>query len=380
MGRIEYIMKKKLLLISESMSGGLRKHIVQLIKNLDQNEFEIFFIHGTNTIDEAFKKEYENLSRIAKIIPCRSFVREININNDLKTLKFVSTAIKEINPDIIHCHSSKAGVIGRLAAKINSVSKVYYTPHAYSFLAPEFHDVKRYIFIFIEKLLSRFFTTKTFNVSEGERKAAIKAHLDKKEKFKVVYNGLPEAFLPNKKEIRNLLDLPFDKIIIGNNARMSEQKNPMFFFEIAKMTLEKDNRFHFVWTGSGPLEKSMKEFARENGILDNVSFLGDRKDSEFMVAAYDIFFISSLYEGLPYAPLEAMRASVPIIATNVVGNREIVSENENGFLLDNRDEFIFLVNKILSDSKFSSNSYELFRKKFSLEEMIRSISYEYVIS
>lgn len=370
-------MKKKVLLISESMGGGLRKHVVQLIKYLNQNIYELYFIHGTDSADSAFLEEYEDLRTNAKIIPCSTFTREINFRNDIKTFLFISKKIKEIQPDIVHCHSSKAGALGRIAAKRRNVEKIFYTPHAYSFLALEFNTMKKILFTFIESILSRLFTTKTFNVSEGERDAAIKAHIDKESKFEVIYNGIPNLSIPNKKDVKSLLGLPEDKIIVGNNARLCEQKNPLFFLKTAKEITEKENDYHFVWAGSGPLQNEMKEYVKRNNLLEKVTFLGDREDSEFIVVSYDIFFISSLYEGLPYAPIEAMRAGVPIIATNVVGNREIVIENKNGFLIDETSEFIIQAKKILNDSHFSYNSYRLFKENFSLEKMIAKISQIY---
>lgn len=367
-------MKKKVLLISESMGGGLRKHVVQLIENLDRDKFELFFIHGEKTMDEAFIDEYEKLKGYATIISCPSFEREITPAKDIQSYLFVSKIIKEIKPDVVHCHSSKAGVIGRLAAKRNGVKKIFYTPHAYSFLAPEFSKQKKRLFVLIEKFLSRHATTQTFCVSKGEKKSALLYKLDKEEKLSVIYNGLPDMEFPPKNFIKQQLGLKSKDIVIGNNARMSEQKNPMLFLKIAKDLIEKDASYHFVWAGDGPLMNEMRSFIQSNHLESNVHLLGDRKDSEIIVAGYDVFLITSLYEGLPYAPIEAMRAGVPIIATDVVGNNEVVVENINGLLFTPDGNIAEQIKNLHVENE---NILSFFRDKFSISTMISEIQTNY---
>lgn len=368
-------MKKKVLLISESMGGGLRKHVVQLIENLDNTKFDIYLIHGNEMLDETFINNYDSLKNYSKVYLCNSFKREIDPKNDWMAYKFISKKIKEINPDVVHCHSSKAGAIGRVAAKINGVKKIFYTPHAYSFLAPEFGSFKKSMFIQVEKYLSRFATVKTFNVSKGERDSAIEANIDKKEKFEVIYNGLPEIQGIDKKIIRKNLNFDMDSFIVGNNARMSKQKNPFLFLEIAKDVISIDRNYHFVWTGDGPLLEDAKKFVKKNNLSENIHFLGDRKDSEIIVSSYDLFLITSLYEGLPYAPIEAMRVGVPVLATNVVGNKEIINK-QNGDIFDTSDRekaVKFILDRNGIENFESKEIKKVFKKNFYLDDMIKKI-------
>lgn len=371
-------MKKKVLLISESVGGGLRKHIVQLIEHLDEDKFELYFIHGTKTLDDVFLSRYESLKLRAKLIPCNSFVREINPKKDVASYQFVAEKIREINPDIVHCHSSKAGVIGRIAAKRHKVKKIFYTPHAYSFLAPEFSTKKKELFIGIEKLLSRFATTKTFCVSNGEKQAALSNYLGDKDNFEVIYNGLPEIQLPRKEEIKQQLGFKPADFIIGNNARMSDQKNPMLFMKIAKEVIQKDKNYHFVWVGEEPLLNRISSFVKENNLQNNIHLLGHRNDTETLVVAYDIFLITSQYEGLPYAPIEAMRAAVPILATNVVGNNEVVIPNENGEFIDLSVDVYKLISSIKNNTEYSINAKKIFENQFLIAVMIQKLQKNYL--
>ncbi|MBO0412383.1 glycosyltransferase [Enterococcus hulanensis] len=374
-------MKKKILIVTQSEGGGLRRHLVELLKNIDQNKFDLYFMFNSKNADTIFLNEMDELSEYTELIDIPTFVREINFKSDLKTYRFISKWIKKNNPDIVHAHSSKAGVIARLAAKRHGIKKIFYTPHAYSFLAPEFSNNKKKLFIIIERILSKYATNQTFAVSVGEQKKALQYKIDSIDKIKVIYNGLPTVKLPTKEEARRILSLPEDAFIIGNNARLTTQKNPLAFVEVAKqVVLEKPSSI-FVWIGDGPLEYSVKAKVKEYNLEKNVRFYGFRKDSDIIVVAYDLFLFTSLYEGLPYAPLEALRAKVPVIATNVTGNCEVIDNKVTGHLVSN--DMVNEAAKIIIDAINGENSItpetieKNFEKKFSINTMIKKIEKNY---
>ena len=371
-------MKQKLLLIIEAMSGGAGRHVQDLISHLPQEKFDIFVIYSNHRTNPEFLEKIVTMNEQATFISCDFLVREIKPKFDLLAYQFIAKKIKEIKPDIVHCHSSKAGVIGRLAAKRRGVKKIFYTPHAYSFLAPEFSGKKKFLFVQIEKFLSRFATTQTFCVSIGEMQAALEVNLDKTDKFQVIYNGLPEIDLPSKETIRAQLGLEKTVVVIGNNARMSEQKNPMFFMEIAQKMIRQNANWHFVWAGDGQLMPLFQSFIKQNGLEKNIHLLGERPDSETVVTAYDIFLTTSQYEGLPYAPIEAMRAGVPILATNVVGNSELVIEGKNGYLID-LEWSKSVEEKLYKAAKMDAQMIKAdFRQRFAIDQMLKQIETEYV--
>ena len=370
-------MKQKLLLIIEAMSGGAGRHVQDLISHLPQEKFDVFVIYSNHRTNPEFLEKIVTMNEQATFILCDFLVREIKPKYDLLAYQFIAKKIKEIKPDIVHCHSSKAGVIGRLAAKRRGVKKIFYTPHAYSFLAPEFSGKKKFFFVQIEKFLSRFSTTQTFCVSIGEMQAALEVNLDKTDKFQVIYNGLPEIDLPSKETIRTQLGLEKTVVVIGNNARMSEQKNPMFFMEIAQKMIRQNANWHFVWAGDGQLMPLFQSFIKQNGLEENIHLLGERPDSETVVTAYDIFLTTSQYEGLPYAPIEAMRAGVPILATNVVGNSELVIEGKNGYLID-LEWSKSVEEKLYKAAKMDAQMIKAdFRQRFAIDQMLKQIETEY---
>ena len=371
-------MKQKLLLIIEAMSGGAGRHVQDLISHLPQEKFDIFVIYSNHRTNPEFLEKIVTMNEQATFISCDFLVREIKPKFDLLAYQFIAKKNKEIKPDIVHCHSSKAGVIGRLAAKRRGVKKIFYTPHAYSFLAPEFSGKKKFLFVQIEKFLSRFATTQTFCVSIGEMQAALEVNLDKTDKFQVIYNGLPEIDLPSKETIRAQLGLEKTVVVIGNNARMSEQKNPMFFMEIAQKMIRQNANWHFVWAGDGQLMPLFQSFIKQNGLEENIHLLGERPDSETVVTAYDIFLTTSQYEGLPYAPIEAMRAGVPILATNVVGNSELVIEGKNGYLID-LEWSKSVEEKVYKAAKMDAQMIKVdFRQRFAIDQMLKQIETIYL--
>lgn len=360
-------MRKKIIFIIEALSGGAGRHVKDLMLNIDNATFESILIYGSQRTDVELLK---NLSSF-ELYECPSLAREIDLKKDFESVQFINKIIRKIEPDIIHCHSTKAGVVGRIAAKRNHIKKIFYTPHAYSFLAPEFSNIKKKLFVLIEHFLSKYATTKTFCVSNGEKKNALERHIDRSEKISVIYNGLPEIKFENKREIKIRLGLQANDFVVGNNARMSAQKNPMLFMEIAKAVIEQNDKFHFVWVGDGVLMSTVKEYIFNNGLEKNVHLLGNRKDSELMVAGYDVFMLTSLYEGLPYAPIEALRAGVPIYSTNVIGSNEVVFEGENGEFING--DYLNSLKKISELSNIKSE----FKKKFDIDIMINKIMNEY---
>ena len=371
-------MKQKLLLIIEAMSGGAGRHVQDLISHLPQEKFDIYVIYSNHRTNPDFLEKIVTMNEQVTFILCDFLVREIKPKYDLLAYQFISKKIKEIKPDIVHCHSSKAGVIGRLAAKRQGVKKIFYTPHAYSFLAPEFSGKKKFLFVQIEKFLSRFATTQTFCVSIAEMQAALEVNLDKTDKFQVIYNGLPEIDLPSKETIRAQLGLEKAAVVIGNNARMSEQKNPMFFMEIARKMIRQNANWHFVWAGDGQLMPLFQSFIKQNGLEENIHLLGERPDSEIVVTAYDIFMTTSQYEGLPYAPIEAMRAGVPILATKVVGNSELVIEGKNGYLID-LEWSKSVEEKLYKAAKMDAQMIKAdFRQRFAIDQMLKQIETIYL--
>ena len=378
--------KKRLLIVQEAM-GGCGRNVVDIVNGIDHSKFDVTVAYGTNRIDDYYRNAIPEMEKHATLIPIPELVRDLSAGNDIKAWLHIRRLIKQIRPDILHCHSSKAGIIGRSAAVGGHVSKVFYTPHAYAFQAWEFSESKKRFFAFLERVFSRFLTTRTFNVSNGERNIALQRHIDRPDKFKVVYNGIPDVALPSREEALRLLglsDLPDEAVVVGSTVRLAKQKDPMTFVRIARAVVERNPLAHFVCVGDGDLQDEVARFVADNGLSDNVHLLGYRDDAELIVKAFDVYLLTSLYEGLPYSLVESLRAGVPIVATDVTGSNEVVRPGVNGYLFKVGDvkagaQQVERVIAELSGDRFSSDAIRAtYLERFTSQRMLDSVQESYL--
>lgn len=364
--------KIRIVYIVESMLGGIRRHVIDIIENLDPEKYEIYLIYSDRRADKAFFEEKTELEKHAELILCNEMQRELGLH-DFTAYKALVKHIRILAPDIVHCHSSKAGIVGRMAAKRCGVKKNIYTPHAYAFETPELSKLKRKIYIWAERFLSRHATTMTINVSKGEMQEALRNKLNREDKFTLIYNGIPDIKIPSKAELRKRLGLEENGYCVGVTARCAKQKDPMTFLKIAEQVIQSRSDVKFVYIGDGEMMEEMKAFVNSHGLQDKILLLGFRSDAGEVVGAFDIYLSTALYEGMPYSMIEAMRAGVPIIATDVVGNRELVIAGENGQLFDvgNVEEAKDLILKQIDNKKIDSQSVCMsYEKKYMLKNMV----------
>lgn len=363
---------KKVMLIAEAMLGGIRQHVFDIARGLDKKEFEVYLIYSDNRADDKFFEEIDEVGKNVKLIKCNEMERSIGLH-DMKAYKKVKQYIKEIKPDIVHCHSSKAGIVGRLAAKNCKVPLILYTPNAYAFQSPDLSDIKKKIYIYAERYLSRKACSMTINVSKGEMNKALEYKLDVPEKFTLIYNGIPEIDLPDKEELKEKIGLKMNVKYVGFTGRCAKQKDPMTFLEIAKQVISRRDDTEFIYIGDGELQEQMQDWIINNNLTDKIHMLGFRNDSAEIVGVFDVYLSTALYEGLPYSMIEAMRAGVPIIATDCIGNNELVFEGINGHLFpvgDIESGVKCLLFQIENEVIIAENVRDTFSKTFSLNCML----------
>lgn len=373
-------MKKiKVVQVVEAMLGGIRQHVVDIVENLDTDKYENYVIYSQRRADKAFFDELDKLQKCATIIVCDEMQRELGMN-DFVSYRALVKHFMTIKPDIVHCHSSKAGIVGRMAAKRCGVKKIIYTPNAYAFEAPDISIIKRSVYVYAERFLSRHATNMTINVSKGERKLAYKYRLDKDEKFTLIYNAIPNIELPEKAVLKKELRLKNNVHYVGVTARCARQKDPITFLNIALKVTKKRDDVEFLYIGDGEMMPEMKSYVEEYNLEDKVHLLGFRSDANLIVGALDVYLSTALYEGLPYSMIEAMRAGVPIIATDTVGNNELVVDGENGFLFDIGDasRATELILEQIEDKSLKPESvFNRYLELFELTKMISDLELVY---
>lgn len=309
---------KKILYIVEAMGGGIFTYIVDLANEL-VNEFDIYIAYAVRPQTPSNYKSYFN--KKIHLIEVKNFCREINPQKEIAALKEVKKIYNKIKPDVIHLHSSKAGAIGRIAFDGNKIP-LFYTPHGYSFLMENYNPLKRYIFKMIEKQCARR-NCMTISCSIGEHKETLKITNN----ATYINNAINTSDLNEKLKNVNNEAHPFTVFTLG---RICYQKNPSFFNEIA----EAMPNTKFLWIGDGELRDKLK--------AKNIEITGwvNRKEGIQKSMNADVFILTSLWEGLPISLLESMYMKKLCVVSNVIGNRDVIHNNKNGYVCNSVDEFV----------------------------------------
>jgi len=228
--------------------------------------------------------------------------------------------------------------LGRLAARIASVSAVVvYSPHGLSFLG-DLPIAQRHLHLVLERLAGRL-GDRMIAVSPSEREIIIKHGLAREHQVACISCGIPTGALPpfDRAMQRRSLGLPPNAVVIGTVARVTPQKNPMLFIEAAAKVHQEHADVHFVWCGDGEMRLAAEAYARDNGIGQHCHFLGYREDVQNILAALDLFWLTSDYESFGLATAEAMALELPVVATNVAGTCDVVFADITGILVPPRN-------------------------------------------
>lgn len=346
----------KIVHVVECFAGGVFSFLSNLTNELDKEEYIV--IYGINR-DNTPSDFREKFSPNTKFIPWKSASRSLNPLTDLKALWELYIILKKIDDiDIIHLHSSKAGFLGRIVSfLLGKSSRTIYTPHAISFLRLDVSPKKRKIFIWMERFAS-FFGGKIVACSQSE-KEAIEEQGIKNVTF--INNGIKKLQIEKKVNTS-------DKTTIISVGRLSIQKNPKLFNDIALEFIDNPN-IQFIWCGDGELKSELTS--------PNIKYTGwiEQKKLESYLANADIYLSTSLWEGLPLSVLEAMSIGLPVILSNCVGNRDLVEDN--GVLYIDKIEAVKNINELLKNkiwtNKKGHNSKIIVENNFNMRNM--AISY-----
>ena len=338
--------------------GGGPSHIFMLMKLLSKH-FELFLAMPKNN----YSKSNLDFLKLKNFISINE--RKVSLFDILKLYKY----IKKNDIKIIHSHGKGAGLIGRILAILLNRKHI----HTYHGIHLRCHSfLNRLFYIFYENIFKNLDSARIF-VSESEKNYAIDSGISLSKISIIIPNGVNLKERINKSNkikirnnIRKKLNIESNQICVITLARLVQQKNLKEIIEISKYF-----KFHkFLILGEGILRKELEDLIKTNNIK-NVFLLGNKKNVFNYLIASDIYLTSSLYEGLPIAVLEAMSIGLPIIASDVVGNKDTVKHNYSGFLYslgdikkacDSLEE---LSNNNIKRYKFGLNSRKLQIKFFS---------------
>ena len=360
--------KIKIAHIAHSL-GGVDVNIRLIVNNIDDNTFVNEIIHGENDTQKAFTD-----SNNRAVLECRtSIVRNIVLIKDIIAMIDSYRFLEKSRPDIIHAHSAKGGVIGKVVGYFLGI-QVLYTPHAFSYLSAE-SKLKRRLFLSIEKLLANKKTI-LLATSVSEKNRAIEEVGYKPEQTFVLNNCIAPINSISPLTIKK----SWNDEYICTVGRPSYQKNLELMIEIL-YEVKKTRKIHLVIMGIGydfgQLE-SVKKIITALDMTNEVTLLEWTERSDvFNIISQSKFYIStSRYEGMPYAIIESLALSKPCIVTHCDGNIDLIEDGYNGFVVQNNDvnSFKNKIVRLLTDkellNRLSENAYQSFATNYNIQNYI----------
>ena len=319
-------------LVVEAAGGGVAVHLVDLIGGLVARGVEV---HLVAPLGDRFDASIIDAKTVAL---CASVVRlpmQRSVSwRDLISFVQVFRALLRIQPDIVHAHSSKAGVLARLC--YGGWRKVY-TPHAVYTLNPYLPRGARRFYASIERLFGKRFSDRIVAVSEDEAR-----HLEhdlqiRRDLITTIYNGVPAFPRVGRDAARRALGLRGDAFVVGFVGRLEFQKGIDRLVQLARrLEHTAGDALQFALIGSGELAKAAGVSVDQ--LPSNLRFAGHVADARRYFDAFDVFALTSRYEGFPYVYLEAIAAGVPIVTTRVAGADALVAQENLGLVVDNEDD------------------------------------------
>lgn len=321
-------MRKIRVLHIAQAAGGVDRFLRSLIKNLDKKKFENILICSN---DFSFDNYKDNVSEFYQF----GMKRNVSLR-DLGFVFKVRKLIKRIKPDIVYAHSSKAGVIARIA-DIGLKNKIIYNPHGWAFNMRG-SRYKKLFYAFIEKVCSNL-CDKIVCVSDSEKLSALRWHICRDSKIKVIYNGIDIDEYGKRIYRSSKLDLgiPENAFVVGMVGRIAEQKAPDIFVKAAEIVKQRIPNAFFVIVGDGPLLYEIKEQIHNSNLDDSFLITGWCSDPLEYSRFFDVSCLFSRWEAFGLVLAEYMLMKSPIVATNVDAIPNLIKNNENALLISEDD-------------------------------------------
>lgn len=369
--------------------GNLKSGIDTYVRNtvaLASDKFEFVIVNGADDNSKPYMRHGKQVKTYSI-----DMYRALNPVKDMKAVMQAIKIIKKEKPDLVHCHSAKGGVIGRFAAFFTG-TKVVYTAHAFSFLSAE-SAKKKQVFLLLEKIAK--LNSYLLACSGSERELGIKVVGFKVKKAFAWNNAVPDVDkdLTRISQISRISsqknessDLPVPKIgerYITSIGRPSYQKNPLFMVEVAHGIHLKHPDIKFYLLGVGfysPMLEDMKKLIHQYDMDDTFYLLPWLSHEETLkyVKGSMLYFMTSLYEGLPISVIEAMSLGKAVVASDVLGNKDCVKDGYNGYLLPLKEEvFVEKMNDLIENNEkrkeMEKRSRSYFESDFFIDNRIKAL-------
>lgn len=349
-----------LYVVTQGVLGGAQNHVFHLATGL-QDKIKAHVAFGAQgPLGEKLIEKGVSVHHLP------SLIRAVSPLKDVQCLRELINLIKKIKPDLITTHSSKAGISGRLAARLTGVPAVF-TAHGWAFTEGVARPKKK-LYVWAEQIAARW-AKKIICVSEYDRQLALRLGVGHPAQLIAIHNGIP---LTTAKYFAQPGSCKPVRLIMV--ARFSPPKDHKLLLET--LSRLKRNAWETLFIGDGPHLNRSKEYAQKLGLTEKVKFLGSRPDVTAFLAKAHIFVLTSNWEGFPLTILEAMRAGLPVVASQVGGVKEAVVDEQTGFLVPRgnaevlKERLQILIDNPDLRTQMGQRGQERFRNNFTLTPML----------
>jgi glycosyltransferase involved in cell wall biosynthesis len=358
-------------IIARMNVGGPAVQVSGLLRGFDTSVFEHELVTGHCADDEA---DYlEKVATDVQAIRIDGLGRSIKPRADLTALFAVIKQIRRFKPDVIHTHTAKAGVVGRIASLLSGHKSIrVHTFHGH-LLNGYFSAGKTKLVVLVEKFLA-LFTDQLLAVGAKVKDDLLAVGIGNTNKFGVMPPGLELAEVPSRSSARKEVGLAEDAIYCAFIGRITQIKRPDRFLDVVAEVKARRIDLHFIVAGAGDL----LQYCQDRALAENlpVTFLGWREDIEVVLAAADFVLLTSDNEGTPLSLIQAGMVGIPVVATNVGSTNEIVVNGETGLLTDlSVGQLADAVVKVATDSdlraKMGASGKEYTMARYGVARLVR---------
>lgn len=318
-------------LITRLDLGGAQQNTLHCVRHHDRERFDVELVAGGGGVLDVEARAIAGAG--IHIVPYLKHA--ISPWSDLVALFRLRSHFRSRGVDLVHTHSSKAGIIGRLAAFLAGVPVVVHTAHGWSFNRTQPSGVRRG-FVMLERMAAPI-TDRLIMVSRSNLDEGLASRIGRAGQYAVVRSGIDAAEFRvagrSRDEVRSELGCEPHHVLVGTVACLKPQKGPLDFVRAAAAAHRRCDRLRFVMAGDGELRAEVEMLAGQLGLGDVLRVLGWRRDVADLMRAMDVFLLTSRFEGLPRVVLQAMASGVPVVATAVDGTPEVVRDGRSGLLV-----------------------------------------------
>lgn len=364
--------------VLEATTGGTRRHLVDLLTHLDKDRFQVAVACAIRR-DPEFRGDIERLRAAGVDVHIVDMVRSIHPLRDGAAAGGLRALMREGSYQLVHTHSSKAGILGRYAARREGVPCLLHSPHVFAFQMQAAAPVVGF-YAACERWAARF-TDRIICVSQTEVQAARDRRICDSERLVLIENGIdadPFDGTP-KGSFRQELELSAETPLIGVIGRLSRQKGQADLVAAAPDILQRHRAAQFVFIGSGPDKRRLDQEITRRGLETCFHFVEAHADMPRVYADLDLVAQPSRWEGMPYSLLEAMAAGRAIVATRTGGVPDMIVDGESGRLVPSGDTtgLAEAIAALLADSAqreaLGAAARARVRERYTLARMVSSI-------